>query len=189
MPVIQTFDTFLADSGTGASLMVQTLPSASLVEQLERPDRDILAVAEILGFQIVGQVFLAASGLPRILARMLAAPQIYAEFGREPSDAWWQNALVEQPDLATFVEEVSFRPLIPSEMSPFELRSLGDIATGSVVVLGLLEGNPVLVLSGLAGVIVVRAVSGLARGVERAFEEAGYEWTHRLLRLRRRSHE
>jgi hypothetical protein len=185
MPVIQTFDTFIADPTTGGSFLVQSLPSASLTEQYTAPDRDVAALTKSLGITTIALVELAGSGLPRILARMLAAPELYSDFSQQPLDSWWQSVLTERRALAEFVEEVSYRPLIPTEMSPLELRSLSDIATGSVVVIGLVSGNPVLVISGLVGIIVVRAVNGLAKGAERAFEEAGYEWTHRLLRLHR----
>lgn len=185
MPVIQTFHTFIADPTTGGSLLVQSLPAESLTERFTAPDRDLRALTEAIGVTPIAIIELAGSALPRILASMLIAPELYNEFGQRSLDIWWQSVLTERRPLAAFAEEVSYRPLIPTVMSPLELRSLGDIATSSAVVIGLVAGNPVLVISGLIGIVAVRVVNGLARGAERAFEEAGYQWTHQLLRLPR----
>jgi hypothetical protein len=187
MPVIQTFDTFLADTETGASLLIESLPARSLAEEFSEPERDVEEIAEALGFETVATVQLPGSALPKILASMIAAPELFQEFGRESFEAWWQSTIDKEPALASFVEEVSYAPLVPTERSPVDTQSLAEFALTSTVVLGVLHGNPVLIVSGLVGIVVVRVVNGLAKGAEKAFEEEGYHWTHRLLRRLRGS--
>jgi hypothetical protein len=183
MALLQTFDTLLTDTTTGGSLLVRTIPQSTLPEEYAGPDRDPYSVAQLLDVSVITDFAFAGSGLPRIIASMLAAPDLYKDVGSERFDRWWQSVLSNDPDLASFAETVAYRALIPAPTSPLDLKSLADIVTGSAVLIGLYQGRPALVASGLVGVVVVWAVHRVARGAGDALEDAGYEWTRKLFHL------
>jgi hypothetical protein len=198
MTLVPMYSATLHSADSGLQAEVLSLPSDSLAfpfstsfqswpEQfriaVEAPEKGLEGLFELLQFHTLS-LMESTDETAHLIAAMSS--------GRFDLDDWERAetppALVIDPTLLEWGQELTSAPLLPVAASPLEGRSIADlIGGGGMVILGVIGQDPVLVILGIFGIIFVKpllgAAQGVAEGLYESLREIVYDW---LIEVRRR---
>jgi hypothetical protein len=75
------------------------------------------------------------------------------------------------PPSSDFAAYVAYEAKIPTERSPLSGESVSQVLGGGAAMLGYLEGEPLLVIVGIVGILVIRIVTRIGDGIGSAIAD------------------
>jgi hypothetical protein len=179
MAVEQWFETVITDlDGSGASYRFVYAP---FLERLEDEDVPTVQVAASELSLTYLQPIASATTLPQALLRVLNGAVQETDANGAPVGLWPDDSI--DLELTRFIEHLSYSPVIPVELSPLDLHSLGEVLTkGSGVAVGAWAGvvasggTPLILLTVPAGMIIGGAAAGVGHALEEGLRERITGW-------------
>jgi hypothetical protein len=164
METLQTYQTAIMDSNSGAGVGVFVVPANALSKAVtgERRVPETPAIARMLGLHV--ESLFPSSAIPQLLEEIIRF---------ENSISGYEML---QQDLAAFCEYVAFARLIPFEHSPVAGESLATIASSATkagavgigVTVGFISGGftPLLLITVPLGVVICGAAVSFSKWLE-----------------------